>query len=440
MFIKNNKEYRNLEEQVLFNSNRIDSIIEGNVVLGELGIKVVGQALTTQDLPNPATYGGEFGDAYLIGANPPYDYWIFTRPFQGQDIPQWFNLGKFPVAGPQGPAGNVGAVGPEGPAGPGIKIINYTPTTIAPSVARPGDTLIVLNTNLATNGDVYSVVGNEGDTTYSAVLRGSIDGPQGIQGPIGPQGPQGIQGPVGPAGPQGPQGESIEVLAELASISALPSPTLVPRNAAYIIPVDGTKHLFIIIGEEGNLSWYDSGPSGIPGPKGDPGQDGATGPQGPTGPQGATGPAATITVGTVKTGAPGSDVVITNSGDSQNAVLNFTIPRGDKGAVGGLTLFGFPIKMSGTAATMPSAALFRASSEGYVRWTYYATLSPNASYTVAEIQILGYPSPSSYVQVVSGKFFSKTTGAIYEAGGEQPPQGALIDLCPMSGAGELRFY
>ena len=204
MFIKNNVEYRNLEEQVLFNSNRIDSIIEGNIVLGELGIKVVGQEQSPFDLPDPATYGGEYGDAYLIGANPPFDYWIFTRPFQGQATPQWFHLGQFPVAGPQGPTGNVGATGPEGPAGPGIKIINYTPDTVAPSVARPGDTLIVLNTNLATNGDVYSVVGNEGDASYTAILRGSIDGPQGIQGPIGPQGPQGIQGPVGPAGPQGP--------------------------------------------------------------------------------------------------------------------------------------------------------------------------------------------------------------------------------------------
>lgn len=180
MYQRNNKEYRNLEEQVLFNSNRIDSIIEGNIVLGELGIKVVGQEQSPYDLPNPATYGGEYGDAYLVGTNPPYDYYIFTRPFQGQNLPQWFNLGEFPVAGPQGPTGSVGATGPEGPVGPGVKIINYTPTTIAPSVARPGDILIVLNTNLATNGNVYSVIGNEGDTSYGVLLRGSIDGPQGI--------------------------------------------------------------------------------------------------------------------------------------------------------------------------------------------------------------------------------------------------------------------
>ena len=51
----------------------------------------------------------------------------------------------------------------------------------------------------------------------------------------------------------------------------------------------------------------------------------------PTGPQG---PAATITVGTVTTGAAGTDVIIVNAGTSGAAVLNFTIPRGDQGIQG----------------------------------------------------------------------------------------------------------
>lgn len=48
----------------------------------------------------------------------------------------------------------------------------------------------------------------------------------------------------------------------------------------------------------------------------------------------AKGDAATVTVGTVTTGAAGSSVVITNSGTDSDAVLNFTIPRGDTGASG----------------------------------------------------------------------------------------------------------
>jgi hypothetical protein len=44
--------------------------------------------------------------------------------------------------------------------------------------------------------------------------------------------------------------------------------------------------------------------------------------------------APSITVGTVETGEPGSEVVITNVGTEQDAVLNFTIPTGDSGIDG----------------------------------------------------------------------------------------------------------
>lgn len=49
---------------------------------------------------------------------------------------------------------------------------------------------------------------------------------------------------------------------------------------------------------------------------------------------GAAGDAATITVGTVTTGAAGSSVVVTNSGSSSAAVFDFTIPAGETGATG----------------------------------------------------------------------------------------------------------
>ena len=52
------------------------------------------------------------------------------------------------------------------------------------------------------------------------------------------------------------------------------------------------------------------------------------------GAQGIPGEAATIQLGTVSTGAPGSDVIITNSGDEHAAIFNFTIPRGDQGVQG----------------------------------------------------------------------------------------------------------
>lgn len=48
-------------------------------------------------------------------------------------------------------------------------------------------------------------------------------------------------------------------------------------------------------------------------------------------PPGPAGAAATITIGTVTTGAPGTPAQVTNSGTPQNAVLNFTIPQGEPG-------------------------------------------------------------------------------------------------------------
>ena len=52
---------------------------------------------------------------------------------------------------------------------------------------------------------------------------------------------------------------------------------------------------------------------------------------------GATGPAgaaATVSVGTVTTGAAGSQASVTNSGTASAAVLNFTIPQGAAGTGG----------------------------------------------------------------------------------------------------------
>lgn len=58
------------------------------------------------------------------------------------------------------------------------------------------------------------------------------------------------------------------------------------------------------------------------------------GPPGPQGQQGEPGAAATVTVGTVTTGEPGTDAIVTNSGTENAAVLDFTIPKGDTGATG----------------------------------------------------------------------------------------------------------
>ena len=88
----------------------------------------------------------------------------------------------------------------------------------------------------------------------------------------------------------------------------------------------------------------DTGAQGLQGVKGDKGDKGDTGAQGiqgvkgDTGATGAPGAAATIRIGNVYTGAPGTNASVSNSGTSTNAVLNFTIPRGNPGADGGVTV------------------------------------------------------------------------------------------------------
>lgn len=69
---------------------------------------------------------------------------------------------------------------------------------------------------------------------------------------------------------------------------------------------------------------------------------------GPKGEKGDPGTAATITVGSTSTGAPGTSASVTNAGTSSAAVLDFTIPRGDKGDKGDTGATGSP----GVAATI----------------------------------------------------------------------------------------
>lgn len=80
------------------------------------------------------------------------------------------------------------------------------------------------------------------------------------------------------------------------------------------------------------------GIQGVKGDKGDTGAQGSKGDKGDTGATGAPGAAATIRIGNVYTGAPGTNASVSNSGTSTNAVLNFTIPRGNPGADGGVTV------------------------------------------------------------------------------------------------------
>ena len=117
-----NKEFRNLQEQVLENMKDIANLQEGTAVLSEFGIKVVGEVETIADLPTVLEYKSEhedwaYGDAYAVGTTSPYTLYILTRENDTHDEDYWFDIGVFPAPGPQGEQGPKGDQGIQGQTG-----------------------------------------------------------------------------------------------------------------------------------------------------------------------------------------------------------------------------------------------------------------------------------------------------------------------------------
>lgn len=237
----NGKEFRNLEDQVGY----LTEAFKSGKLIDELGIKVLGvfSDLTTAKETIRPPY--EYGDAFEIGTQKPYNLYIYTR-----NIEDFFDFGPFPAPGPRGELGPT----------PSISInANVTNTTGTPeaTVTKTGtDEAPIFN---------FTFKGLKGE-------RGQT-GMQGVQGPRGFQGPTGPIGPKGNTGPKGDVGPAFKLLGNLTSTSQLPSPTaaLQAQGAAYTIPnAQGVKHIWVIQGTD-NLLWTDIGESGVQGPQGDPG-------------------------------------------------------------------------------------------------------------------------------------------------------------------------
>lgn len=248
--IRDDKVYRNLQEQVLKNKIDIENILTSQKVLAEFGIKVVGYVETAEELPSASEYTGNYGDAYAVGLSTPYDYYVFTRPTN--DIPEahWFNIGKFPLEGPQGPQGLTGPQGPQGPQGLGLISSSANPTVITGYTVGQ----IWINTSTA---DVFKLyAGNPNYWRREGNWRG-IQGPQGPQGLTGPQGPQ---GPQGPTGSQGPAGQSITILGQVVNENSLPDPTLVRPGSAYLVGASAPYELYAVVGATLNTQqWLNVG-------------------------------------------------------------------------------------------------------------------------------------------------------------------------------------
>lgn len=117
--------------------------------------------------------------------------------------------------------------------------------------------------------------------------------------------------------PRGEQGQGFKILGYFDNVSDLeagvPSPAI---GDAYGVGTAAPYDIYIWDG----TGWRNNGP--------------IQGPAGAKGENGADGKAATVKVGTVTTGVPGSEASVNNSGTQSDAVLDFTIPRGADGAPG----------------------------------------------------------------------------------------------------------
>ena len=345
-------QYRNLQEQVEKNKEDILTIINEQGVLNQFGIKVVGQVPYLNDLPTPEEYKNsnpnyEYGDTYAVGAQAPYSLYILTRASGTHPNDYWFEIGQFPIPGPEGKAGESADI-----------TVESTTTTL------PGSSARVVNTGDKTHAKLqfYIPRGDKGDQGITPTINiGTVSAGDYANVTNSGSTTDVILDFVVPKGPKGDSikgdpGDSFQIVGTLDNTNQLPTPTESIRSQAYLIS-DNTnrKHLWVITGTT-TLIWTDAGAiTGIPGQAATVTVGGTvTLPAGSQAkvenagtsseailnfsiPRGTDGSAATISVGSVSTLQAGSQATVTNIGTSKDAILNFGLPKGDKGDVGGIS-------------------------------------------------------------------------------------------------------
>ena len=212
--IKDGKRYLNLEDQVEWNKNHIEAFLAGMETVNIFGIRVLAVVATPEDIPLDETYS--YGDAYAVGTNPPYHYYVYTRSGLPAIEGTFVDIGEFPGKGEKGDKGD------------------------------PGEN------------------GTDGKTPYIGANEhwwiGGVDTGVSARGPAG----------IGLRGPQGERGEAggYKLYGELTSDSQLPTPTKTLQNdsAAYVINGD----LWMVMGLTA-FEWYNLGKIGGTGLRGEPG-------------------------------------------------------------------------------------------------------------------------------------------------------------------------
>ena len=226
--IYDGKTFRNLEEQVRKNKQDISNLEKIQTVLNEFGIHVIGKVDDETQLPASSS---AFGNAYAVGIQAPYEYYIWTDL---QPTPGWLNIGIFPApSNVQGPQGKEG-------------------TSVTAASVVDGYLVLTL-----TDAD-----GNETQLT-AGYVKGSqgVQGPRGLQGLQGIQGEQGEQGLTGAQGPRGYTGFALDIISLLSSTSELPDPNTGDRHDAYVVQTGDDFELYGKVYDDGtdSFSWENFG-------------------------------------------------------------------------------------------------------------------------------------------------------------------------------------
>lgn len=237
------KYLRNLEEQVQYLTNYHDV----NQGLVQWGIRVVGQVTSESELPDPATYDGEYGDAIAVGAQAPFSFFIWTRASIEGGADYWFPFGQISIVGPQGP---VGPQGEKGDTGASTQWYSYNNL---PNNPVEGDMA------LDDNGGIYRYQNGAWESVTN------IKGPQGIQGPTGPIGPQGPQGEKGEKGDRGDVGGFINIWGIVGNTSQLPTPASLDNlTVAYLVGSQNPYDLWVQVGANSEVAvWTNTGPFNV---------------------------------------------------------------------------------------------------------------------------------------------------------------------------------
>lgn len=209
---------------------------------------------------------------------------------------QWTQKGN--LRGPQGQQGEPGADGKTGAGYRTADVDLKANSTVQLSAIHPSTGIQVGDLLVDPQGDVFPVASVGGGTIQTGAATG-----QNLRGPQGQKGEQ---------GEPGADGTGVTILGSYDSLGEL--------QGAHPTGNDGDAYMVggdLYVWSSTDSQWKNVGQI-----------------QGPQGPKGDKGDAATVTVGTTQTGEAGSEASVQNGGTTSAAVLNFTIPRGEKGDTG----------------------------------------------------------------------------------------------------------